>query len=242
MVRLPLEVERASPSEGNPFTNIVEVDAPMDTFPKTPRTTLYRIPQNGVYDRAAIDAILDEGLICHVGFVVEGKPVVLPTSYARAGDRLYIHGSAASRMALALSKGVQVCVTVTLLDGLVLARSAFNHSMNYRSVVIFGQASVVDAIDEKVEALRLFSEHIMPGRWNELRAPKPIELKATLVLCLPITEASAKVRGGPPEDDEDDLNAPVWAGVVPLAVRRGEPVADSKGIEQPEYLQRDRRW
>lgn len=214
----------------------------MDTFPKTPRTTLRRIPQNAVYGRAAIDAILDEGLICHVGFVVDGLPYVIPTSYARAGDKLYIHGSAASRMLVALTGGVDVCVSVTLLDGLVLARSAFNHSMNYRSVVIFGRATAVEDLPEKLEALRRFSEHIMPGRWKELRDPKPIELKATLVLSLPIVEASAKVRTGPPEDDEEDLSAPVWAGVLPLALRKGELQADSAGIAPPEYLRRDPRW
>jgi len=214
----------------------------MSGFPKTPRTTIRRIPHNGVYDRAAIDAILDEGLVCHVGFVVDGAPYVIPTSYARAGDTLYIHGSAASRMAEALASGVDVCVTVTLLDGLVLARSAFNHSMNYRSVVIFGKAIALSEPAEKLEALRLFSEHIMPGRWRELRDPKAIELQATLVLVLPIAEASAKVRSGPPEDDADDLSAPVWAGVLPLALRKGALEADGVGIEPPDYLARDPRW
>jgi nitroimidazol reductase NimA-like FMN-containing flavoprotein (pyridoxamine 5'-phosphate oxidase superfamily) len=214
----------------------------MESIPKTPRTTLRRIPQNAIYDRAAIDAILDEGLICHVGFVVDGAPVVIPTSYARAKDHLYIHGSVASRMALALSRGVDVCVAVTLLDGLVLARSAFNHSMNYRSVVVFGRAVAVTDPEEKIEALRLFSEHIMPGRWQELRAPKEIELKATLVLRLPIEEASAKARAGPPEDDPDDISAPVWAGVMPLRLRKGALIADSTGIEPPAYMHDDRRF
>jgi len=214
----------------------------MDTSPKTARSAVRRIPQNARYDRATIDAILDEGLICHVGFVAGGLPYVIPTSYARAGDRLYIHGSAASRMAGALASGVDVCVSVTLLDGLVLARSAFNHSMNYRSVVIFGKAAPVEEEAEKVEALRLFSEHIMPGRWRELRDPKPIELKATLVLSLPIVEASAKVRSGPPEDDEDDMSQPVWAGVLPLALRKGELDPDSSGIAPPHYLLADARW
>lgn len=214
----------------------------MESVPKTPRTTLRRIPQNAVYDRSAIDAILDEGLICHVGFVSDGMPVVIPTSYARAKDHLYIHGSAASRMLLKLKDGVDVCVEVTLLDGLVLARSAFNHSMNYRSVVIFGKAVMVDDPEEKLEALRLFAEHMVPGRWQELRAPKPIELKATLVLRLPIEEASAKVRTGPPEDDPDDMDAAVWAGVMPLALRRGELIADSSGIEPAAYLRDDPRF
>jgi nitroimidazol reductase NimA-like FMN-containing flavoprotein (pyridoxamine 5'-phosphate oxidase superfamily) len=214
----------------------------MDAFPKTSRTTLRRIPQNAAYDRGTINAILDEGLICHIGFVADGLPYVIPTSYARAGEKLYIHGSAASRMTVALAGGVDVCVTVTLLDGLVLARSAFNHSMNYRSVVIFGKATAVEDHAEKLEALRLFSEHIMPGRWRELRDPKPLELKATLVLSLPIIEASAKVRTGPPTDDEEDLSASVWAGVLPLALRKGRLEADSAGIAPPEYLRRDPRW
>ncbi|MDQ6767957.1 MAG: pyridoxamine 5'-phosphate oxidase family protein [Candidatus Eremiobacteraeota bacterium] len=214
----------------------------MSTLPKTPRTKVRRIPQNAVYDRAAIDAILDEALVCHVGFVVDGLPYVIPTSYARAGDKLYIHGSAASRMAVALSNGIDVCVTVTLLDGLVLARSAFNHSMNYRSVVVFGKARAVEDPAEKLEALRLFAEHVMPGRWQDLRDPKAVELKATLVLCLPIAEASAKIRSGPPVDDADDMSAQVWAGVLPLALRKGEPEPDSTGIEPPEYLRRDPRF
>ena len=201
-----------------------------------------RIPQNAIYDRATIDAILDEGLICHVGFVVNGLPYVIPMGYARAGDKLYIHGSTASRLLTSLAEGVDVCITVTLLDGLVLARSAFNHSMNYRSVVIFGKAVAVEEEGEKVEALRLFSEHMMPGRWRELRDPKPLELKATLVMSLPIAEASAKVRTGPPTDDEDDLQAPVWAGVLPLALRRGDLRADSTGIEPPDYLTLDQRF
>ncbi len=215
---------------------------PKGALPKTPRTTVRRIPQNAVYDKATIDAILDEAVVCHVGFVVDGAPFVIPTAYARAGDKLYIHGSAASRMVKTLAHGADVCVTVTLLDGLVLARSAFNHSMNYRSVVIFGTATPVEDPTEKLEALRLFSEHIMPGRWRELRDPKPIELQATLVLALPITEASAKVRSGPPEDDPDDMSAPVWAGVLPLALRKGALEADSAGIEPPGYLTRDPRW
>lgn len=214
----------------------------MSAFPKTPRTTVRRIPQNAVYDRAAIDAILDEGLICHVGFVVDGLPYVIPMGFARAGDKLYIHGSAASRLLTSLADGVDVCLTVTLLDGLVLARSAFNHSMNYRSVIVFGKAIPVEEEVEKIEALRLFSEHMMPGRWRELRDPKPIELKATLVMSLPIAEASAKVRTGPPVDDEEDLQAPVWAGVLPLALRRGDLRADSTGIEPPDYLTLDQRF
>ena len=214
----------------------------MDAFPKTKRSTVRRIPQNANFDRTVVNAILDAGLICHVGFVAEGLPYVIPTSYARAGERLYIHGSTASRLATTLASGADVSVAVTLLDGLVLARSAFNHSMNYRSVVIFGRATAVEDPAQKLEALHLFTERVMPGRWRELRAPKEIELRATLVLQLPIVEASAKVRTGPPEDDEDDLNAPVWAGVLPIALRKGELIADSSGIDVPEYLRRDDRW
>jgi nitroimidazol reductase NimA-like FMN-containing flavoprotein (pyridoxamine 5'-phosphate oxidase superfamily) len=214
----------------------------MDAFPKTKRTTIRRIPQNANFDRATVHAILDAGLICHVGFVADGLPYVIPTSYAREGERLYIHGSTASRLATTLASGVDVCVAVTLLDGLVLARSAFNHSMNYRSVVIFGRATAVENPADKLKALRLFTERVMPGRWNELRAPKEIELRATLVLELPIVEASAKIRSGPPEDDEDDMAAPVWAGVLPLVLRKGDLVPDSTGIDPPEYLRRDERW
>mgnify|MGYP001418043883 FL=1 len=214
----------------------------MSAFQKTRRTKVRRIPQNAVYDRASIDAILDEGLICHVGFVADGLPYVIPMGYARAGDKVYIHGSTASRLLTSLAGGVDVCLAVTLVDGLVLARSAFNHSMNYRSVVIFGKAVAVEEEAEKIEALRLFSEHMMPGRWRELRDPKPIELKATLVMSLAIAEASAKVRTGPPIDDEEDLQAPVWAGVVPLVLRRGDLRADSTGIEPPDYVTLDQRF
>jgi len=174
-----------------------------------------REPQRGVYDRATIDAILDEALVCHLGFEVDGQPYVIPTLHARIGDRLYVHGSAASRMLRHAASGVRVCVTVTLLDGIVLARSVFNHSINYRSVVVLGTASSVED-GEKTEALRAFTDHIAPGRWDEARQPTEQELKATWILSLPLTEASAKVRSGPPEDDADDLDFPVWSGVVPV--------------------------
>src|SRR5579864_54417 len=173
----------------------------MDAIPNTARTTVRRIPKHSSYDRATINSILDEGLICHVGFVDEGLPYVIPTLYARSGDRLLVHGSAASRLARTLASGSDVCLSVTLLDGIVLARSVFNHSMNYRSVVIFGKASPIEDQQEKKEAMRLFSEHVMPGRWNEARQPTAVELKATLVLSLPIREVSAKLRTGPPVDD-----------------------------------------
>ena len=192
----------------------------------TARSQVKRLPKRGHYDRETVYRILDEGFICHVGFVHDGAPVVIPTGYARSGDRLYIHGSAASRMLHTLDEGVPVCVTVTLLDGLVLARSAFHHSMNYRSVVVFGAAKVVTDENEKIEALRLFTEHVVPGRWNRIRRPAAQELKATTVLSLPIEEASAKVRVGPPLDDEEDYALPVWAGVLPLKLTPGEPIAD----------------
>jgi hypothetical protein len=191
-----------------------------------------------VYDRAAAYKILDEGFICHVGFVVDGQPFVIPTGYGRVGDNLYIHGSAASRMLRRVDEGVPVCVTVTLLDGLVLARSIFNHSMNYRSVVILGTARAVTDPKEKLEALRLLSEHILPGRWAEARQPNEKELKATLVMRLPIEEFSAKVRQGPPIDDEEDYAFPAWAGVIPLTLVAGGPIDDARlmpGLSPPEY-------
>lgn len=205
----------------------------------TERTRIVREPQRAVYDRAAAYQILDEGFICHVGFVVEGQPFVIPTGYGRSGDNLYIHGSAASRMLRNLDKGIAVCVTVTLLDGLVLARSIFNHSMNYRSVVVLGTALVVNDPVEKLTALRALSEHILPGRWVESRQPNEKELKATLVMRLPIEEFSAKVRQGPPVDDDEDYAFPTWAGVIPLELVTGEAIDDPKldpGRAVPEYV------
>jgi uncharacterized protein len=200
----------------------------MTTFNATSRTTLKRLPQRGSYEREDIYNILDEGLVCHVGFIDDGQPFVIPTAYGRAGDQLYLHGSKAGRMMKRLREGVEVCVTVTLLDGLVLARSAFHHSLNYRSVVIFGKASVVEDPAEKYEALRRFTEHIMRGRWAEVRPPTESELSRTTVLSLPLTEASAKVRTGPPVDDEEDYQLEVWAGVLPLKTVAGELVRDPR--------------
>ncbi|HLG17746.1 MAG TPA: pyridoxamine 5'-phosphate oxidase family protein [Blastocatellia bacterium] len=200
----------------------------MDRFEPTDRTTVKRLPKRAEYERATVYEILDEGFVCHVGFVVDGQPFVIPTSYGRAGDRLYIHGSAASRMLRALEGGVEVCVTVTLVDGLVLARSAFHHSINYRSVVVFGKAEPVDDRDLKLEALRAFTEHLVPGRWDDVREPNEDELRATTVLALPLTEASAKIRTGPPIDDEEDYQLPVWAGEIPLRVVAAAPVADPR--------------
>jgi nitroimidazol reductase NimA-like FMN-containing flavoprotein (pyridoxamine 5'-phosphate oxidase superfamily) len=217
----------------------------MNTFERTPNTTLKRLPERGSFDRATVYAILDEGFVCHVGFAVDGQPFVIPTAYTRVDDRLFIHGSAASRMQRSLSQGIGVCVTVTLVDGLVLARSAFHHSINYRSVVIFGVAAPVEAADEKMAALHAFTEHIIPKRWNDIREPNEQELKATTVLSLPITEVSAKVRTGPPKDDAIDYDLPVWAGVLPLQVVAGEPQADSEKARTypiPDYVLRyDRR-
>jgi nitroimidazol reductase NimA-like FMN-containing flavoprotein (pyridoxamine 5'-phosphate oxidase superfamily) len=210
----------------------------METFAQTERTTLKRLPKRGVFDHEPVYRILDEGFICHVGFVLEGRPFVIPTGYARIGDTLYIHGSQASRMLRNLSQGIDVCLTVTLVDGLVLARSAFHHSMNYRSVVVFGNASVVADHDQKLAALLALSEHIVPGRWADVRSPTEVELKATTVLSLPLAEVSAKVRSGPPIDDEADYDLPVWAGVVPLRVEAGTPLADPRlpdNIEPPVY-------
>lgn len=196
----------------------------MEPFHPTRKTTLKRLPKRGVFDRATVYQILDEGFICHVGFVVDGQPFVIPTGYARAEDKLYIHGSAASRMLRSLAEGIDVCVTVTLLDGLVLARSAFHHSINYRSVVIFGHANVVESNEEKMTALEAFTEQVVPGRWAEIRWPNEQELKATSVLALPLEEVSAKVRTGPPLDDEEDMNLAVWAGVVPLHLAASAPI------------------
>lgn len=210
----------------------------MKTFEQTERTKLKRLPARGIYDRELVYRILDEGLICHVGFAVEGRPYVIPTGYARVDDQLYIHGSQASRMLRTLHRGVEACVTVTLLDGLVLARSAFHHSMNYRSVVIFGNAKLVDDPQEKLAALRAFSEHMIRGRWDEVRQPTEQEMRATTVLSLPLEEASAKVRTGPPLDDEEDYELPIWAGVIPLSLVAGPPTPDArlKGeVEVPGY-------
>ena len=202
------------------------------------RTRLVREADRAVYDRTAAYKILDEGFICHVGFVADGQPFVIPTGYGRVDDNLYIHGSAASRMLRRVDEGIAVCITVTLLDGLVLARSIFNHSMNYRSVVILGTARALRDPKEKLEALRLLSEHILPGRWVESRQPNEKELKATSVLRLPIEEFSAKVRQGPAVDDEEDYAFPTWAGVIPLTMVAGEPIDDARmmpGVKVPEY-------
>jgi hypothetical protein len=213
-------------------------------YTPTPRTRLVREADRAVYDREAAYRILDEGFLCHVGFVADGQPFVIPTSYGRDGDSLLIHGSAASRMLRQMKESVPVCVTVTLLDGLVLARSIFNHSMNYRSVVVLGKATLIDDPAEKIESLRLLSEHIIPGRWADSRQPNERELKATSILRVPIEEFSTKVRKGPVVDDEEDYSFPTWAGIVPLEMTTGAPIDDSRlldGQAVPGYARSYRR-
>jgi len=206
----------------------------MSDFTPTERTQVKRLPKRGKYDRETVYGILDAGFVCHVGFSVNGQPYVIPTNYGRSGDTVYLHGSAASRMLRRLSEGVPVSVTVTLVDGLVLARSAFHHSVNYRSVVILGTARLVDDPAEKMEALRVFTEHVMKGRWDDVRQPNEQELKATTVLALPLEEVSAKVRSGGPVDDDADYPLPVWAGVLPLETVAREPIADpQRKADQP---------
>ncbi len=205
----------------------------------TARTRVVREAERAVYDREAAYRILDEGFLCHVGFTVDGQPFVIPTSYGRKDASLYIHGSAASRMLRQMKEGLPVCITVTLLDGLVVARSLFNHSMNYRSVVVLGKATLVDNPEEKLAALRILSEHILPGRWEDSRQPNERELKATSVLRVPIEEFSAKVRIGPPIDDEEDYQFPTWAGVLPLQMTAGTPINDARldpRRDVPEYV------
>jgi nitroimidazol reductase NimA-like FMN-containing flavoprotein (pyridoxamine 5'-phosphate oxidase superfamily) len=215
-----------------------------DSVAPTERTRVIREPQRAVYDRAAIYAILDEAFVCHVGFSADGQTYVIPTMFARVNDSIYFHGSAASRMLRNLSNGLAVCLTVTLADGLVLARSIFNHSMNYRSVVALGTAQLIDDPAEKLTALRAFTEKILPGRWNDARQPNEKELKATSILKLPLTEVSAKVRVGDVEDDADDYALKIWAGIVPLRLIADTPVCDERcdpSLPVPAYAKNFRR-
>ena len=208
-------------------------------LPPSSRVRVRRESQKGRYDRVTIDAILDDGFLCHVGVVQDDQPFVVPTGYVRDGDRILIHGSAASRMLNTAKAPVPVCVTVTHVDGVVLARSAFNSSINYRSVMILGEMREVTEREDKLTALRMFTDHLVPGRWDDARRVKDKELKATSVLSLDLTEASAKLRSGPPDDPDEDLDEPVWAGIVPLITRAGDPVADPSlrsGVELPAYL------
>ncbi|HUN63389.1 MAG TPA: pyridoxamine 5'-phosphate oxidase family protein [Candidatus Sulfotelmatobacter sp.] len=209
-----------------------------ELFPVTERTRVLREAHRAVYDRDVIYKILDEAFVCHAGFAVDGQPFVIPTLFARIADDLYLHGSAASRMLRGLSAGWPVCVTVTLIDGMVLARSVFNQSMNYRSVVALGRATLIENADEKLRALQAFTNKLIPGRWDDARQPNEKELKATSVLKLPLTEVSAKVRTGGVEDDVEDYSFPVWAGIIPLKIVSGEPVRDDRcdpAIPVPAY-------
>jgi nitroimidazol reductase NimA-like FMN-containing flavoprotein (pyridoxamine 5'-phosphate oxidase superfamily) len=206
------------------------------------RTRVRRVPNRADYTRETIDAILDEALVAHLGFSVDGQPYVIPTLHARVGDIVYVHGSSASRMIRSLTGGLPACLTVTLVDGLVLARSAFHHSMNYRSVVVLGEARPVEGADERLAALEAFTERLVPGRWDEVRPPTAQELKGTRVLALDLDEASAKVRTGPPVDDDEDYALDVWAGVVPLTLQPGPLAPDpllGDGIEPSETV---RSW
>jgi len=211
---------------------------PSTTAP-SPRTRVRRAPKRGVYDRAAIDAILDEAIVCHVGFVHDDQPYVIPTLHARVGDVVYLHGSTASRMVRTLAGGAPCSLTVTLLDGIVLARSAFHHSANYRSVTVLGRATLVVSEEERLGALEAFTEQLVPGRWSQVRPPNRKEMKATQVLALTLDEASSKVRTGPQVDDDEDMEIGVWAGVIPLELRALEPLADPQmppEVELPGHV------
>jgi nitroimidazol reductase NimA-like FMN-containing flavoprotein (pyridoxamine 5'-phosphate oxidase superfamily) len=211
---------------------------------QTERTRLKRLPKRGAFDRDTIYSILDEAFICHIGFAVDGQPYVIPTAFGRLDDVLYIHGSSASRMLRTLSKGFEMCFTVTIVDALVLARSAFHHSINYRSVVVLGHASLVEDAEEKYKALEVITNHIVPERWDDVREPNGIELKATSVLKLNIDEASAKMRTGPPIDDEEDYELDIWAGILPVRLVTGDPIDDERlndGLVAPENINRYRR-
>jgi nitroimidazol reductase NimA-like FMN-containing flavoprotein (pyridoxamine 5'-phosphate oxidase superfamily) len=200
----------------------------MNTYAPTSRTRVRRLAKRAAYDKAVVHSILDEGLLCHVGFAVDGQPYVIPTLYARDDERLYLHGSAVSRMLRTLAEGVDVCVTVTLVDAYVLARSAFHHSMNYRSVVVLGRAQLVTDHAERMHALHVLTNHIVPNRWEEVREPNELEMRQTAVLTLALEEVSAKIRVGEPKDDEEDYALPVWAGTVPIATQMGQPIDDGR--------------
>ena len=216
----------------------------MSTYTPTSRTKVRRLSKRAVYDKATVHEILDAGLLCHVGCVQDGEPFVIPTLYARSDETIYMHGSGASRMLKTLAQGVDVCVTVTLVDGYVLARSAFHHSMNYRSVTVLGRARLVTDLAERLRALRVITDHIVPKRWDDVRGPNKLEMRQTVVLALPLEEVAAKVRAGPPVDDEEDYSLPIWAGVVPIHTRLGEPVPDGRvlpgvgGIELSRFALR----
>lgn len=211
----------------------------MTAFPRTARNKIARIPERGRYERADVYEIVDASLLCHVGFVAGGEPVVLPTLHARDGDTLLLHGSAATRLIGHVAGGGSVCVTVTHIDGIVLARSVFNHSINYRSAVLFGHGRLVTDDDEKMAALTRFTERLLPGRWDDVRPPNRREMKATGIVAIAIESASAKVRSGPPKDEPEDMMLPAWAGVLPLRQRLDEPIVDEagvRGVDLPAYL------
>ena len=216
----------------------------MSEFFVTELSRIRRVPKRGQYDKDTIYRILDEGLVCHVGFVENHQPVVIPMNYARWDDALILHGATASRLLKYVQAGHPVCVTVTLLDGLVLARSVYHHSMNYRSVVVFGRGRLIEAEQEKLAALEVLTEHILPGRWQDARKPNGQELDATAVVAIAIESASAKVRTGPPADDEDDYRLPVWAGILPIQQQASTPVNDPrlrKDIPIPQSVSNYRR-
>jgi hypothetical protein len=211
------------------------------TEPASERTRVRRLPERGAYDRKGLDSILDEALICHVGFIDDGGPQVIPTIHARDGDVLYLHGSPASRMLRLLKKGRPVSINVTIVDGIVAARSVFHHSMNYRSAVVFGTPRIVDDDGERLRAMEVITEHVLPGRWSEARHPSATESKGTLLVAVPIDEFSVKTRSGPPGDDEADYDLPIWAGVIPLSVTAAEPEPDPRlgdGIEVAKSVAR----
>jgi nitroimidazol reductase NimA-like FMN-containing flavoprotein (pyridoxamine 5'-phosphate oxidase superfamily) len=213
----------------------------MSDFEKTPHTRIRRMPERGHYDSETIYRIVDEALICHIGFIDEGRPFVIPTIHARTGDTLLLHGAKASRLLKHVQAGNELCATVTLLDGLVMARSVFHHSMNYRSAVMFGKGRLIENEVDQWDALRVLTEHIMPGRWDDARQPNEIELSATTIVALDIEQASAKIRTGPPGDDDEDYALDVWAGVLPIASHIGQPVDDPKrthDVDVPDYIAR----
>lgn len=216
----------------------------MPQFPVTARNRVRRQPKRGHYDRKSVNAIIDEALVCHVGFAVDGVPTVIPTLHARRGGELLLHGARTSRLIRHVADGNPVSVAVTLIDGIVFARSVFNHSMNYRSVVLHGTGHLLESDDDKLSALEAFSEHIARGRWADARLPTRKELKGTSVLSIPIELAAAKIRSGPPMDDDEDYALPIWAGVVPLSLRPGKPIPDPRlghDVTVPGYLRRYRR-
>jgi len=211
----------------------------MNAFPKTRRNKVLRMPKRGQYEREQVYEIVDAGLVCHVAFVQEGQPFVIPTLHARDGDTLLLHGSSASRMIRHIASGEPICVTVTLLDGIVLARSVFNHSINYRSAMLYGTGTLIDDPDEKMAALARFTERLLPGRWDDARLPNRKEFKATGIVAVPIDTASAKVRTGPPIDEPEDVDLPVWAGVIPIHQTFGDPIPEQNvpdGFAMPQYL------